>query len=209
MTTRSLASTTSRWLSSMSSTARMAWTSSTVWPPRSNRLWAMVRKGRPRASAWAIEGVAACTAVFSAADCSPGAEVSAPARRVPRRQVVGRVEAGEETADVELVFRILDQDGVVDVPGGLLPRVEHHLLPGVIGPQRGHGTLERVVAHGGADPHALIEAECVGVVEEWLELLDRLALVVEDRPSAADPARADHRPTVDHGAGFGRDFLLD
>ena len=49
----------------------------------------------------------------------------------------------------------------------------------------------------------------MGVVKERLVLPDRLALVVEDRPAAADPARADPRPTVDERTGLGLDLLLD
>ena len=45
--------------------------------------------------------------------------------------------------------------------------------------------------------------------EERLVLADRLALVVEDRPAAADPARLDDWPAVDQRPRLGLDLLLD
>src|SRR5262249_50838607 len=49
----------------------------------------------------------------------------------------------------------------------------------------------------------------MGIVEEGLVLLDRLALVVEDRPASAGPARTDFGPAFDDGAGLRLDLLLN
>ena len=45
--------------------------------------------------------------------------------------------------------------------------------------------------------------------EERLVLANRLALVVEDGPAAADPARVDHGATFHQRPGLGLDLLLD
>ena len=104
----------------------------------------------------------------------------------------------------------VDQHGVVDVPGRLPPRVEDDLLLGVVGVQRGDDALDRVVEQDGLTPTLHAELEAVACrAEERLVLADRLALVVEDRPAAADPARADDRPAFDQRPRLGLDLLLD
>ena len=92
--------------------------------------------------------------------------------------------------------------------------------------QRGDHALDRVVEQHRADADAHVELEAVGVGEEWLVLADRLALVVEDGPAAAHPARADivrrHLRlairadddlavciALGHRPGLGLDLLLD
>ena len=71
------------------------------------------------------------------------------------------------------------------------------------GIERGDHALDRVVEQDRADADAHVELEAVRGGEERLVLADRLALVVEDRPAAADPARADFRdrPVYDRGPG--------
>ena len=66
-----------------------------------------------------------------------------------------------------------------------------HLLPGVVGVQGGDDALDGVVEQHRADADADVELEAVGGGEERLVLADRLALVVEDGPAAAHPARTD------------------
>ena len=99
--------------------------------------------------------------------------------------------------------------GVVDVVGGLLPGVEHHLLVGVVRVQRGDDTLGRVVEQHRADADLHAEFEAMRGAEEGLVLADRLALVVEDGPAAADPARVDHGAAFYQRPGLGLDLLLD
>ena len=53
--------------------------------------------------------------------------------------------------------------GVVDVLGRLLPGVEHHLLVGVVGVQRGDDALDRVVEQHRADADLHVELEAVRV----------------------------------------------
>ena len=57
--------------------------------------------------------------------------------------------------------------GVVDVPGGLLPRIEHHLFVGVVGVQRGDDALDRVVEQDRADADLHAELEAVRICA-WL-----------------------------------------
>ena len=207
MTTRSLASITSRWLPSMSKMTRVRWNSSTGGSAGGvslylNLLCATVRKVRPSESAWATVGVSAWTRAFcrrrsSRSRISDRASAGGLPRgrigpqRMPGGQVVGVRQAAEEVADVGVGLGIGHQHGVVDVPGLLPPRIEDHLLPGVVGVQRGDHALDRVVEEHRADADAHVELEAVGVGEERLVLADGLALVVEDRPAAAHPARAD------------------
>ena len=110
---------------------------------------------------------------------------------MPGRQIFGIRQAAEEIADVGVGLGIGHQHGVVDVPGLLPPRIEDDLLPGVVRVQRGDHALDRVIEQHRADADAHVELEAVGVGEERLVLADGLALVVEDRPAAAHPARAD------------------
>ena len=112
---------------------------------------------------------------------------------MPGGQVVCVGQPREESLDVRIRLRICGavgiQDGVVDVVGRLLPRVEDDLLLGVVRVQRGDDALDRVVEQHRADADLHAELEAMRVAEERLVLADRLALVVEDRPAAADPAR--------------------
>ena len=59
--------------------------------------------------------------------------------------------------------------------------------------QRGHHAPDRIVEEHRAHADGTGELEALGSAEERLVLADRLALVVEDRPAAADPARTDFR----------------
>ena len=75
--------------------------------------------------------------------------------------------------------------------------------------QRGDDSLGRVVEQHRADADHDAELEAMGVAEEGLVLADRLALVVEDGPAAADPAGTRRRATFDERPGLGLDLLLD
>ena len=57
--------------------------------------------------------------------------------------------------------------------------------------QRGNHAFDRVVKQHRADAEPDIELEVVGVGEERLVLADGLALVVENGPAAAYPARTE------------------
>ena len=153
------------------------------------RLCAIVRNMRSRGSRWATFGVFACSAVLRAAACS--AVPSAPLMRgwVQVGSSRRRGEAAKKSPRVHVLGGVVDQHRVVDVPGLLPPRVEHDLLPGMVGMQRRDHALQRVVEQDRADADTHVELELVRRGEERLVLAHRLALVVEDRPTAADPAR--------------------
>ena len=127
-------------------------------------------------------GVAACTAVLAAACLLRGRALRLLAGRTrsagSRRPAVagGTVPRRRRSAGSS-------EDRVVDVPVLLPPRVEHHLLPGVVGVQRGDHPRDRVVEQHRAHADPDVELEAVGVGEERLVLPDRLALVVEDGPA--------------------------
>ncbi len=207
------ASRAAHWLPSMSSSTRVAKRSSLPsrpCPAQTTRLHATVRKGRPKASKCAAVGVSAWAAAHSAAALLIRSQRAADTLGVPRLPAcgLGLEVLGDIAADVGVGarvagLRVARRAGVVDVVGGLLPRIENHLPVGVVGVQRGDDALGRVVEQHRADADADIELEAVGVGEEGLELADRLALVVEHRPAAADPARGPSRP------GLGLDLLLD
>src|SRR6185295_11491474 len=84
-----------------------------------------------------------------------------------------------------------------------------HFLPGMVGMQRGHDALDRIVEQDSTDALLPIELEAVRGAEEGFELPDRLALIVEDGPSAADPARIDRWPAGFDRPGLGPNLLLD
>ena len=75
--------------------------------------------------------------------------------------------------------------------------------------QRRDDAPDRVVEQHRADACGAGELEAVGGAEERLVLADRLALVVEDGPAAADPARIDVRTARHERARLGLDLLLD
>ena len=101
------------------------------------------------------------------------AERAADALRVPglprrcgRAGGLAREVARHVAADVRVGTRIAGLGvagcaGVVDVVGGLLPGVEHHLLVGVVRVQRGDDALDRVVEQhrADADHDAELEAD--------------------------------------------------
>jgi len=66
--------------------------------------------------------------------------------------------------------------------------------------QGSHDPFDRIVEERRAHPHLLTKTEFVGVIKEGLELLDRLAFVVKNRPARADPARTDCGPAFDDRA---------
>ena len=152
-----------------------------------------MRKVRPSESKWATVGVSAWTAALSAAALLLGSD-RAPLACAAACQVAGSPASGsrrKKSPTSGIGLGIGHQHGVVDIPGLLPPRIEDDLLPGVIRVQRGDDALDGVVEQDRADADAHVELEAVGVGEERLVLPDRLAFVVEDRPAAADPARAD------------------
>jgi hypothetical protein len=110
---------------------------------------------------------------------------------------VGRLAlevGGDIAADVGIGVRVAGllvarRAGVVDIPGGLLPGIEDHFLVSVVRVQRGDDALGRVIEQHRADAVDGIELEAMRRAEERLVLANRLALVVEDGPAAADPAR--------------------
>ena len=185
---------TSRWLPSMSSSTRVgvelldaigAVRAESVVGDRQERAAERVEVARRSACRRA-------TAAFSRGGPARRRPSAPPgALRVPGRQVVGVGQAAKKSPTSGSVVRVGDQDRVVDVPGLLPPGVEDDLLLGVVGVQRGDDAPDRVVEEHRADADRDVELEAVRVGEERLVLADRLALVVEDGPAAADPARVD------------------
>ena len=121
---------------------------------------------------------------------------------------------GDIAADVGIAARVAGlliarRTGVVDIPGGLLPGIENHFLVSVVRVQRGDNALGRVVEQDRADAglHAIFEV--MRGAEERLVLTDRLALVIEDGPAAADPAWIDQGAAFHHGSGLGLNLLLN
>src|SRR5262245_37463585 len=110
---------------------------------------------------------------------------------MPGRQIVVIRQAVEEISHVWIGFRVGNKNRVVDVPGFLPPRVEDYFFPGVVGMQRGDHALDRIIEEHRADADAHVELEAMSVGEKWLVLADWLTLVIEDRPAAARPSRAD------------------
>src|SRR5215468_9227727 len=110
---------------------------------------------------------------------------------MPGGQIVVIRQAVEEISYVWIGFRVGNKNRVVDVPGFLPPGVEDDFFPGVVGMQRGDDALDRIVEDHRADADAYVKLEAMSVAEKWLVLADGLSLVIEDRPSAAHPARAD------------------
>ena len=204
-------------MSSSTRVAKLSSVPSRSWPAQTTRLRATVRKGRPSASKCAVVGVSAWAAARAAALRSSVPERAADALRVPglpgrrgwRLEVLGDVAADVGVGARVAGLGVARRAGVVDVVGGLLPGVEHHLLVGVVRVQRGDDALGRVVEQHRADADRDAELEAVGGAEERLVLADRLALVVEDGPAAADPARVDHGAAFDQRPGLGLDLLLD
>src|SRR5947209_3606279 len=82
----------------------------------------------------------------------------------------------------------VELDCIVDIPGRLLPWIEHHLFPRVVGVQGGDHALDGVIEEHRADANADVKLEAMGIGEERLVLANGLALVVEDGPAAAHPA---------------------
>ena len=68
------------------------------------------------------------------------------------------------------------------------PRIEDDLFPGVIWPNSGHNPIHRIIKQDGADAFGATELEVVCGGEERLVLADGLAFVVEDGPTASQPA---------------------
>ena len=85
----------------------------------------------------------------------------------------------------------IERDGVVDIPRDLLPRIEHNLFVGVVWVERRDDAFHGVIEKNRADADVNIRIPLMRIAEERLELADGLALVVEYRPAASDPARAE------------------
>ena len=75
--------------------------------------------------------------------------------------------------------------------------------------KRGDDARGRIIEQRGTYPALDREFELVRGGEEGFVLPDWLALVVEDRPAAADPARVDVGATRVHRSGLGGNFGLD
>ena len=111
-----------------------------------------------------------------------------------RRHIALDVRVGARVASLGVAWTA----GVIDVVGGLLPWVEHYLLERVVRVQGGDDALGRVVEQHRADANHDAKLEVMRGAEERLVLADRLALVVEDGPAAANPAWIHHKPAFDH-----------
>src|SRR5258708_39273395 len=133
---------------------------------------------------------------------------AALALSIPARQVVRLWQALEKCARVR-VGPWIKQDGIVDIPGCLLPGIEDHFLVGMVWMQRRHDPLDWIVEKHRAHANRHGELEMVRGAEEWLVLAHRLALVVENGPAAADPARIADRSALKQWTGFSLRLFLD
>src|SRR5215204_2718603 len=120
-----------------------------------------------------------------------GAEGSGLALCIPRGQVFGLGQALEEISNIRVGFGIGDQHRVIDVPALLPPRIEDDLFPSVIWMKGGDNTGSRIVEEDRAHADRYVKLEAVSVGKKWFELADRIAFIIEHRPAAADPARAE------------------
>src|SRR5436190_11285015 len=137
-----------------------------------------------------------------------GTQLPAAPLSIPCRQVFRVGQAREEF--FYIVIRLgIKRDGVVEVVARLLPRVEHDVLIRMVGMKCCNDPLDWVVEQDWAHTHLVAKLEIVRVIKERLILADGFALVVENRPAAADPARINHRITLDHRTWFRLNFLLD
>src|SRR5262245_548304 len=137
---------------------------------------------------------------------------------MPTGKIFSIRQAGKKSFHVVVCLCVL-RDGVVDVVRRLPPGIENDFLVGMIGMQHGNDTLDRIVKEDRAYAHHYAEFKAViteeGTVwpmafaEEGFVLADRLALVVEDGPAAADPARINNRPVFDERPWLGVNFFLD
>ena len=127
----------------------------------------------------------------------------------PGRQVLVLRQPPEEAPDVGVGSRIGDEDGVVRIPGHLRPRVADLLRPGLVRVQGRDGPPRGVVEHRRADALDRCELEPGRRAEERLVRLDRLSLVVEDRPAGPDPPRIDDGAPVLERPALGPHLLLD
>ena len=198
-----MASLTARWLPSMSSSTRVA-----IGLRRRSRRRARTGCARPSGTAGRARRSARPWACPRGPRSSRAAALLARARArrrcAARARSAGSPRSGRRRKKSPTSASSAgsgDQHGVVDVPGLLPPRIEDDLLPGVVGMQRRDDAPERVVEQDRADAVAArSNSKRVRGAEERLVLPDRLALVVEDRPAAADPARARRRAAVDRPA---------
>ena len=105
---------------------------------------------------------------------------------IPGRQIVRVGKAAEEFASIRVCLRI-ERHRVIDVVCRLLPGIEDDLFVSVIRMKRGDDALDGIIEQRAADaPFLDPEPRCCA--EEGLVLPDRLAFVVVDFLSRADPA---------------------
>src|SRR3954468_4755830 len=89
------------------------------------------------------------------------------------------------------------------------PWIENDLLPRLVWMQRRDDAAGRVVEQDRAHANLAAEPEVVGIVEKRFVLPDRFALVVEDRPAGADPARVGDRTAIDERSRLGGNLVLN
>src|SRR6266850_6035160 len=119
-----------------------------------------------------------------------GTERSPHSPCAPRWQIFRVRQAIKEIPHVGIIAWINHKHRVVWVPGFLAPRIEDNFFPRVIGMQCSDQASNWVVEENRAGPDANIKLEARSVGEKRLVLTDRLALVIEYGPAAANPARA-------------------
>src|SRR5947209_16496253 len=120
---------------------------------------------------------------------------------MPGAQIFAIRQIAETFTHVRRVAGI-GQHRIVHVPGHLPPRIEDYLLISMVGVQGGDYALQRIIEKDRTHAHGFGELKAVRGTEEWFVFAHRLALVVEDRPAAAYPARLAVR------AGLGLDLFL-
>ncbi len=128
---------------------------------------------------------------------------------VPGRQVVSVGHTAEEVRHVRIILGISLEDRVVHVELGLPPRIEHDFFITKIWVRSCDDATDRVVELDCTDADSVGEFEPMGIVEEGLIPADRIALVIQNDPTAANPARVDDRSARDQWPLLGLRLFLN
>ena len=88
-------------------------------------------------------------------------------------------------------LRLTRRASIVRIVRRLVPGIEHNLLIGMVRMQCSDHPPDRIIEEHGTYTDANTKLVAVRGAEEWLELANRLAFVVEDRPARGDPASID------------------
>ena len=109
---------------------------------------------------------------------------------VPGRQIITFWQSQKEPFHIWVSLGV-EQHRIIHIPGFLLPGIEHHLFIGVIGVQRRHYSLCRIVKQNRRYPrhhHLRLILIQMGRAKERFVLFNGLAFIIKNRPTVAHPA---------------------